>query len=317
MAYKPKPKLPNIKCDWLLYDVSNVLYRSFFVARNGEDDITLAVMATHAALVSLNKYHKQFKPRLGTVMAFDRTSWRKAYSVSDDAHPATKPYKGTRRKDMSPAQAAKFEKFIDHLKEFERLITEHTNIITLAADNLEADDVIAGFCQVHEGDNIIIISADSDLLQLKRYENIRVISPATDKEQLLEDYDNDPLYYVFQKCIRGDSTDNVQSAYPKVRQTKIRAAYDDNYERVKLFKETWKDDKGNEIVVEDMFKENQRLIDLEKQPKNIRIAILTAVSDAMEKQRKFSMFHLLKFCAKYELVKIKENIDTFSPMLSK
>lgn len=316
MAYKPKPKLPNIKCDWLLYDVSNMLFRSFFVDRGNQDDITLAGLATHAAFVSLNKYYKQFKPTKGVVMAFDRTSWRKAYSTSEDAHPATKPYKGNRRKDMSPAQAAKFEKFIDHLNEFEKLITEHTNIITLAGDTLEADDCIAGFCQVNQGDHIIIISADSDLLQLKRYENTTVISPVNDSEQMLDKYDNDPLYYLFQKCLRGDPTDNIQSAYPKVRQTKIRAAFDDSYERVKLFKETWTDDKGNEIVVEDMFKENQRLIDLEKQPKAIRIAILTTVDEALEKQRKFSMFHMLKFCNRYQLDKIKDTIDQFIPMLS-
>jgi hypothetical protein len=134
---------------------------------------------------------------------------------------------------------------------------------------------------------------------------------------MLDKYDNDPLYYVFQKCLRGDPTDNIQSAYPKVRQTKIRAAFDDNYERVQLFKETWMDDKGNEIVVEDMFKENQRLIDLERQPKDIRIRILTAVDEAMEKKRKFSMFHLMKFCGRYELKKIMEGIDQFIPMLSK
>lgn len=315
-GYKAKPKLPDLPCDWLVFDISNLLYRTFFVARNGEDDITLAGMATHSGLMTLNKYYKQFKPKKGVVMAFDRSSWRKEYTASDKCHPATKPYKGNRRKDMSPTQALKFEKFIDHLREFEKLITEHTGIIALAGEKLEADDCIAGFCQINQGDDVVIISADSDLLQLKRYTGVRVISPATDKEAQLDDYNQDPMFYLFQKCMKGDPTDNIQSAYPRLRMTRIEKAYHDPFERTQLMKETWRDEKNNDIVVEDMFKENQKLIDLERQPNDIRVAILTTVDEAMGRTHKFSMFHLLKFCNKYELKKIIEGIDQFIPMLS-
>jgi len=316
-GYKSKPKLPDLACDWVVFDISNMLFRTFFVARNGEDDITLAGLASHSALVTLNKYYKQFKPKKGVVMAFDRSSWRKEYTASDDCHPATKPYKGNRRKDMSPAQQAKYAKFIDHLREFEALICEHTTIVSLVEEKLEADDLIAGFCQINEGDDIIIISADSDLLQLKKHDGVCVVSPANDKEQQLDEFDNDPLFYVFQKCMRGDPTDNIQSAYPRLRKTRIREAYDDPYVRANLMKETWTDEKKTEVVVEEMFKENQKLIDLEKQPKDIRVKILTAVDEAMSKQRKFSMFHILKFCGKYDLKKISDSIDQFVPMLSR
>ena len=311
-----KSTLPKIDCDWVMIDVSNILFRTFFVARPGDDDITVAGMAAHTALTTINKYFKQLKPKRGMVMAFDRTSWRKAYTASDEAHPASKPYKGNRRQDMTPAQVLKFEQFLAHIKEFEELITNHTNVITLAGDNLEADDVIAGFCQINEGSDIVIISADSDLLQLKRYNGVRVISPMYDKELMLEDYDGDPMYYLFQKCMRGDPTDNIQSAFPRCRTARIKKAYDDPFERVQLFKETWTDEKNNTILVEDMFYENQKLIDLSQQPDNIRLAILTAVDAAMDKEHKFSMFHILKFCGKYELKRITENIDTYIPMLS-
>lgn len=316
-GYKHKPKPVDLPCDWLVFDVSNLLFRTFFVQRGNEDDVTLAGMATHMALTTLNKYFKQYKPKMGVVMAFDRSSWRKEYTNSDECHPATKPYKGNRRKDMSPAQQAKYAKFIDHLREFENLIMEHTTITTLVGERLEADDVIAGFCQINDGDDIVIISADSDLLQLTKHKNVKLVSPATDKEQSLDNFDNDPEYYVFQKCMRGDPTDNVQSAYPRLRQARIKLAYEDPYERTKLMKETWTDEKNQTILVEDMFKENQKLIDLEKQPKDIRVAILQTVDEALDKKRKFSMFHLLKFCNRYQLKKIIESIDHFIPMLSR
>lgn len=307
---------------YLVFDITNMLHRTFFAQRN-EDDETIAGLATHSALVTLNKYFKQHKPHK-VVMAFDRSSWRKEYTASEECI-SKKPYKGNRRQDMTPSQEAKYKRFLGHLAEFEQLIIEHTTIMTLVAQKLEADDLIAGFCQVYADDDneIVIISSDSDLLQLTQYPNVRVISPATDKEQSLEDYDGDPLYYVFQKCVRGDPTDNVQSAFPRVKSTKIREAYDDEYAYANLMNETWgiKDPETGEYTqqyrVGDLFKENQKLIDLAKQPKDIRRIILETVDEASNTHKQFSMFYILKFLGKYKLNKIKEGMDQYIPLLSR
>ena len=300
---------------YIVFDISNLLHRTFFAQRD-EDDETLAGLATHTALVTLNKYFKQFRPDV-VVMAFDRSSWRKEYTASDKCV-SGKKYKGNRRQDMTPAQEAKYQRFMNHLKEFEVLIRDNTTITSLACDKLEADDLIAGFCQIYNDENneIIIISADSDLLQLTRYENVVVISPATDKAQSLTDYDDDPLYYLFQKCVRGDPTDNVQSAYPRVRATRIQKAYKDEFERTTLMKETWTM-LDKEFVVEDVFKENQLLIDLEKQPADIRRLIFSTIDEEMDRSKQFSMFYILKFIGKYKLNKIKEGIDQYIPLLSR
>jgi hypothetical protein len=314
---------------YLVFDISNLLYRTFFVQRQ-EDDETLAGLATHTALVMLNKYYKQHRPDK-VVMVFDRKSWRKDYTASD-ACISKKPYKGNRRQDMTPAQQLKYQRFLTHMREFEALIAEQTTIVTLVEDMLEADDLIAGFCQIEASDDneIVIISTDSDLLQLMQYTNVRIVSPATDKEQTLSEFDGDPLFYVFQKCIRGDSTDNVQSAYPRVRMDRIKKAFTDPYERVQLMNETWTapgpvvtDENGEEVVskitykVADLFDENEKLINLAKQPPNIRKLILESVSESLDKKRQFSMFFILKFLGKYKLVKIKESLDQYIPMLSK
>lgn len=300
---------------YLVFDISNMLYRTFFAQRD-ETDETIAGLATHSALVTLNKYFKQHKPDR-VVMAFDRQSWRKEYTASE-ACLSKKPYKGNRRKDMSPAQQAKYQRFLNHLAEFEAMITHHTTIVTLQADRLEADDVIAGFCQrlKDTGDEVILISSDTDMLQLLRYPNVRIISPADDKEQRLVDFDDDPELYLFTKCIRGDPTDNVQSAFPRVQTTRIRKAYKDPFERVQLMKETWTNERKETIRVERAYAENQLLIDLEKQPDDIRVLIEETVTEALARDRKFSMFFILKFIGKYKLVKIKESIDQYIPLLS-
>lgn len=301
---------------YLVFDISNLLYRTFFGQTNETDEV-LAGLATHSALTMLNKYFKQYKPDK-VVMAFDRSSWRKKYTASEQCV-SKRPYKGNRRQDMTPAQQLKYQRFIKHIEEFENLIASHTTIISLVQDNLEADDLIAGFCQINacEDNEIIIISTDSDLLQLTMNENVRVISPATDKEQSLAEYNNDPHYYVFQKCVRGDPTDNIQSAFPRVRSTRIEKAYNDEFERIQLMNEKWTNQDGIEFKVGDLFEENEKLIHLEKQPKDIRRLIYQSVDEAMEKEREFSLFFILKFIGKYKLVRIKDSIDTYIPMLSK
>jgi 5'-3' exonuclease len=300
---------------YLLLDVSNLLYRNFYANPN-EDVDTIVGLTMHSALVTMNKYRKMFKPHQ-IIMCHDRSSWRKTYTASE-ACISKKPYKGNRRQDMTAAQEAKFARFISHLREFEKLITEHTTVISMAEETLEADDLIAGFVQVYEDDEneIIIISADSDLLQLTRYRNVRVVSPATDKDQSLDEYDNDPVYYVFQKCVRGDPTDNVQSAYPRVRSTKIKQAYEDPEFYVQFMEEKWVNENKVEFTVKDLFKENQILIDLEKQPNDIRMRILETIDREMNKKRQFSMFHFLQFVGKHQLVKIKESMDQYLPLLS-
>lgn len=303
-----------------------MLYRTFFVQKQ-ETDETLAGLATHSGLVTLNKYFRMFKPDV-VVMAFDRKSWRKEYTASDECV-SKKPYKGNRRQDMTPAQQEKYQRFMNHMKEFETLISEHTTIVTLAEKHLEADDLIAGYCQHHAGEDveIIIISTDSDLLQLVSQANVKVISPATDKEQSLAEFDNDPAFYIFVKCMRGDTTDNVQSAYPRVQIKRLKKAFTDPFEFEQVMNETWTgavnvvtgDDveiKPVEFKVRDLFLENQKLIDLTKQPEDIRELIEYSIAKTLNKKRQFSMFHILKFIGKYKLIKIKESIDQYIPMLS-
>jgi len=299
---------------YLVFDISNMLYRTFF-AHKDQSDTTIAGLATHSALMTLNKYFRQYKPDR-VVMAFDHSSWRKDYTASELCI-SQKPYKGNRRKDMSPAQQAKYERFCGHLKEFESLITNHSTIISLAGEKLEADDLIAGFCEAHQNDDITLISSDSDMLQLLRFQNVKIVSPATDKEVTLEEYNHDPKYYLFVKCMRGDSTDYIQSALPRVQSKRLEKAYKDPFERVQLMQEFWIDPKTKtEFKVQDLYEENIMLIDLTQQPDPVRRRIFAVVDEAVKKERKYSHFHLMRYLGKYELEVIAKQLDTFLPLLS-
>ncbi len=302
---------------YLVFDISNLLYRTFF-AHHTEDDITIAGLATHSALLVLNKYYRQFKPHK-IVMAFDNQSWRKDYTASE-ACISKKPYKGNRRQGMTPREKIKYDQFCAHLAEFQVIIRDHTSVITLSNEGLEADDLVAGFVQMQTLDpenHITIVSGDGDFIQLLGTPNVRLIDPATGKDRTLEEWDGDAEYFLFEKCLRGDRGDNVQAAFPRVRSTTIKKAYTNEFEKTNLMNQTWKGTDGTEYIVKHLFKENQLLMDLRCQPEDIQVKIMTTILAALKNPGTFSYFHFMKFLGKYELKKVAEQADQFVNMLSR
>ncbi len=303
---------------YLVFDITNILYRTFF-AHKTEDDITVAGLASHTALVTINKYFRTFKPHK-IIMCFDRTSWRKEYTKSDECV-SGKPYKGNRRQKMTPKEKERYELFLSHLNDFEDLVRDNTSIITLAGEGLEADDLAAAVVQTvsvtDEEAEFIVVSADKDLIQLLGYPNVRLINPADGKDRTLKDWEGDAELFMFEKCIRGDTGDNVQSALPRCRKTRIMKAYNDDYEKANLMMETWHDAHGKEFRVKDLFAENQKLMDLRHQPDYIQKRMVHSVLEGMDDPGTFSYFHFMKFLGKYDLKKVAQQAENFVPMLSR
>lgn len=297
-----------------IFDISNLLYRCYY-ANKSEDDITIAGLAMHQALLTLNKYFNEYKADK-IIMVFDRPSWRKDYTKSDKCI-SEKIYKGNRRQDMTRKEREKYESFLEHLSEFEKLMKQHTSVICFAADGLEADDLVAGVCQMYPDDKITIFSTDKDFMQLLGNKNITLIDPATNTPRTLEEYDNDSEYFMFFKNLRGDSGDNVQSAYPRVRKTRIRKAWADPLERVNMMHETWTNHEGKEMTVKEVFKENELLMDLRKQPEEWRELIKKTIKKEMESPGEYSYFHFMRFLGKYKMERVAKQAESFAQMLSR
>ena len=305
---------------YCIFDMSNILHRSFFVHKN-EDDMTIAGIATHTALNTINKFYRQLKPTK-IVMCYDRSNWRKEYTKSDKCV-SGRIYKGQRRKDMSPSQQQRYELFLEHMNEFEHMIRDYTAIVSLANDGLEADDLIAGVIQTisvqEEDSEFVVVSTDKDFIQLLGNKNVRLINPATGEDRTLDEWDGDANLFLFEKCIRGETGqtgDNIQSAYPRLRKTRLLKAYNDEYERANLMMETWTDQNGKEFTVKDLFNENKLLMDLTCQPDDIKLKIISTVLEGFANPGKFSYFHFMKYCGKYQLKKIAEQAEQYVPMLS-
>lgn len=305
----------------LIVDTSNLLFR--VAAANNKHNSgsvqDLAGLAMHSSLNTLKSFYRKVQPDQ-VALAFEGVdNWRKTYTASVDSV-SKRGYKANRVKDDSVIP------FFELIKSFEQLARQHTSLVCLSHPRLEGDDVIAGYAQHFsaKGDEVVILSGDKDFIQLLALPGVSLMNPDDGK---LRGNDKktgeriDPAYFMFEKCIRGDAGDNVMSAYPRVRATKIEAAFKDEYARTNLFNETWvfSDPSTGEkrtYRVGDIFKENELLMDLSKQPADIRQILTETIEHEVVHHGQFSLFQFQKFCGKYGLKKISEDATYFIELFS-
>lgn len=325
--------MPN----YALIDTANTFFRARHVASRNSDTWEKIGMALHLTLASVNQIVRTHKID-HVVFCLEGRSWRKDYY---------KPYKANRKLDESAMTEADIEEnkmFWETYEMFTNFLREKTNVSVLREPNAEADDLIARFIHLHPNDSHYIISSDTDYVQLIsenvfQYNGVSnelikldgyfkdngkpVLDKKTKEPKLLED----PEYLLFKKCMRGDATDNVFSAYPGVREKGSKnkvgliEAYADrtkqgfNWNNMML--QRWVDHEGVEHRVRDCYERNRTLIDLTAQPQDVKDkvdnAIRTGVRTTITPQ---VGVHFMKFCGKYELNKISENAEAYAKWLN-
>jgi len=137
-------------------------------------------------------------------------------------------------------------------------------------------------------------------------------NPIIDKKTKQPKLAPEPEYMLFEKCIRGDSSDNVFSAYPGVRATKIKEAFNDKdnqgFAWNNFMLARWTDHNGNEYRVKDCYERNKHLIDLTQQPEEVKVDVFKQIADAQNAKHIDQVgVRFMKFCNKYNLTKLAEN----------
>jgi 5'-3' exonuclease len=315
---------------YILVDTANTFFRARHVI-NGDADIKLG-MAFHITLNSIKKAWKDFNGS-HVIFCLEGRSWRKDHYA---------PYKRNR----SDARAAHNEReqeeeklFWEAFDTFKDFITEKTNCTVLQHSQLEADDLIAGWIQSHPNDDHVIISTDTDFVQLiapnvKQYNGVSETTITHEgyfdekgnyvidkKTQLPKEIPN-PEWLLFEKCMRGDTSDNVFSAYPGVRKdgTKkkvgLKEAFADrntkgfNWNNMML--QRWTDPDGQEHKVLDDYERNRTLIDLTAQPEEVKQTVDSAIREQVSHKDIGQVgVRFMQFCGKYELNKCSESADSF------
>ena len=244
---------------------------------------------------------------------------------------------------LTEAEAEEDKLFWEAFDDLKTFLSERTNCTVLRHENLEADDLIAGWIQSHPDDHHTIVSSDTDFYQLlapnvNQYNGIsdelhtlagildKKGKPVIDKKTKEPKKIPDPSWILFEKCMRGDASDNVFSAYPGVRtkgsknKVGLQEAYEDRDKKGfnwnNLMLQRWTDHNGVEHRVLDDYLRNVQLVDLTAQPDDVKAKIAaTIATGAVKKSKPMVGAQFLKFCGKYELNKLSEHSQQYSEFL--
>ncbi len=322
---------------YALIDTANTFFRARHVASRNSDPWEKVGMALHLTLASVNQVVRKYGID-HVIFCLEGRSWRKDFY---------KPYKANRKLDESAMTEADIEEnkmFWETYELFTTFLKEKTNVSVLRHERAEADDIIARFIHLHPDDEHFIISSDTDYVQLitdkvKQYNGVagqlitlegyfddkgKIVKDKKTKEpKLLED----PQYLLFKKCMRGDATDNVFSAFPGVREkgsakkAGLLEAYADinkqGFHWNNMMLQRWVDHNGEEIRVRDAYERNVTLIDLTAQPQEIKDLVDNSIRQGVRVQTTSQVgIHFMRFCGKYELTKISEQAETYAKWLN-
>jgi len=248
----------------IIADYSGIAISNLFTMREQLSE----GLVRHMILNSLRSYNVKYRDEYGEmVIACDGgNTWRKQIFPQ---------YKASRKKNREES-GLDWSEFFRILGVVRDEIRENLPFKVIHLQGLEADDVIATLTQRTQefgnGEPVMIISSDTDFVQLHQYKNVKQFSPM--KKSMIKE--SDPIRYLREHILRGDSGDgvpNVLSADDVFvsggRQSPIRAKQIDEWIT------NW--DKLDYHMNPQQFRNfqrNQQLIDLSKIPPQNKAEII-------------------------------------------
>jgi 5'-3' exonuclease len=321
---------------YILVDTANTFFRARHVMRG--DAHEKVGMSLQVMLSSIRKAWTDFGGK-HVVFCLEGRSWRK------DVYEPYKRNRSDARAALTPREAEEDQLFWETFDVFKEFVHTKTNCTVLQNPVLEADDLIAGWIRSHPEDDHVIISTDGDFAQLiapnvKQYNGVQGVTithegyfddkgkPVKDKKTGEFKTAPVPEWMLFEKCMRGDTSDNVFSAYPGVRKkgsknkVGLQEAFEDRNSKGwawnNLMLQRWMDHEGVEHRVLEDYNRNVLLCDLTAQPDHIKQVINSTINDEINKEKNISQvgIRLMKFCAQFDLVKISEQAQSYADPLN-
>ena len=344
---------------YILVDYANLIFRCKHAIPG---DVSLKTgMAMQTALNSFRKMWRLFDGS-HVVVCMEGGSWRKDYYSKYKANRAVNDALRSRKEIEDDTF------YFEAMSQFAEFLDQKTNVTVIKEKGIEADDLIARWIDLHPDSKHIILSGDSDFYQLLS-DNVSIFDGVKDQTITLTsvtDGDGNPVvhtknvkkkdprtgrevskkvstiveppnpeYELFKKIIRGDSSDNIMSAYPGVREKGtlkkpgIIEAFNDRknkgYDWNAFMLEEWDkvemDSDGEPVTkkvrVIDEYNANNLLINLRAQPDEIKQKIDAAILTAVQKPDIKSVgIRLMQFCESMDLVNIARNPNEYAKILT-
>lgn len=249
-----------ILCDYNQMAIANVMQQTSGGIKNQLD----ANLIRHMVLNSLRSYAKQFRDKYGKiVIACDsKRYWRRDFF----------PFYKSHRKDDREKSAIDWSLIFNTLAEIKDELRENFPYKVMEVEGAEADDIIAVLVKnFHMKEDILILSADKDFVQLQKYKGVTQYSPILKRYMRVDN----PQEYIQEHIIRGDRGDGIPNFLSPDNTFAVG-------ERQKVISKKklsqWIGDNPLDFCITDTmlrgYKRNQMLVDLDFIPEKIADEIL-------------------------------------------
>jgi len=195
-------------------------------------------------------------------------------------------YKEKRKDNQTEEEKREWEEAFKQFKQLQKEILPRIGFNNnFIQTGYESDDLIAKYVFDNSSEQIYIVTADDDMLQLLH--RAYIFNPAKDKildkNHFIENYEITPPEWVSVKQIAGCSSDNIPGVQGVGEKTAIKYLKGDMKKTTKTYQR---------------IKENRELIDFNKQ----LVALpFEGTKSLKEKENEFDMREFLRFCRDYGL----------------
>ena len=251
-------------------------------------------MVRHMILNSVRMYRTMFNQEYGEIVfTWDsRHYWRRDYF----------PEYKLNRKMSREKDNLDWNDIYAVLNKIKDELRENLPYKYLEVYGAEADDIIAVLCKKYQNEDIIIVSADKDFIQLHKYPKVKQYS--TNTKKMINGID--PNVYIKEHILKGDSSDGIPNVLSPdntfvdgLRQKPL------SKKKIEVMLQTDFDELHDKIKRN--YQRNEKLINLDNVPEELELHILNEFDSAPCGNRS----KLLNYFISSKLKTLTESIGEF------
>ena len=280
----------------IIVDLNQVMISTLMMQIGNHKNIKLEEdLVRHMVLNSLRAHKVKFSAEYGemVIACDDKNYWRKQVY----------PYYKANRKKEREASELDWNTLFESLNNIRQELKDYFPYKVIQVDHAEADDIIAVLVkEYHSQGKLLILSGDKDFGQLQKYPNVTQYSP------VLKKYISCPNPDLFLKehILKGDSSDGIPNFLSEdnvfvmgIRQSPVTS------KRLAGWILQEPEQFCNEAMLRN-YKRNQKLIDLEFVPDEIKTQTLEQYNTQIKDRSK-----LFNYFIQYQLKNLMEHINEF------
>ena len=208
----------------IVIDLNHVAYRCLFAAQKDILEVGWQYFK-HVMYNNIFAMCKKFEATKVVLAVDSKDNWRKK------VYPE---YKQNRKENRDADESGiNWNDFFKALQEFVDDVKKYFPFYVIQTKYLEADDIAGIIAKSQQNEPKIIITSDSDYIQLLKYNNVKIYDPI---KMSFVKCDN-PDRFLKVKILMGDKGDNITAIKPKVGQVTAEKLIDNPEKLQELFED--------------------------------------------------------------------------------